>query len=480
MRHPKYTLLLALLFFSISTYAQKDIDVALKELESKSEMYRDIAFKIWDWAEIGFQEKKSSDILQKTLKDAGFAIESGVAGMPTAFVAEYGSGYPVIAILGEFDALPGLSQKAVPVKESADGIAGHACGHHLFGTASAGTAIAVKNWMIANKPKSGTVRFYGCPAEEGGSGKVYMVREGLFDDVDVALHWHPDEQNDASAGAALSIKSVKFKFHGSASHAAWSPHRGRSALDAVEAMNFMVNLMREHIPDAARVHYAITNGGSAPNIVPNLAEVYYYIRHNNNQEVQDLFERIKQAGEGAALGTGTTMEVEVTGGSYEMLPNLTIQKLMYDNLVTVGGVEYTAKEKEFAEELIKTLQRKEVNYDMATRIPPYRTVVQGYGSTDVGDVSFMAPTAGVYTATWVPGTPAHSWQATACGRTTIAEKGMINAAKVMTMTAIQLFKNPDLVAKAKEEFEERRGKDFKYVPLIGDKAPELDYMTKSK
>ena len=243
---------------------------------------------------MGYQEEKSSALLQRTLIDAGFQINSGVADMPTAFTASYGTGYPVIAILGEFDALPGLSQNAVPEKQSAGGLAGHACGHHLFGTASAAAAIALKDWM-ENNTIAGTIRFYGCPAEEGGGAKVYMAREGLFDDVDVALHWHPSSANAASAAAALANMSAKFRFHGVSAHAAGAPHMGRSSLDGVEAMNAMVNMMREHIPQEARIHYVITDGGKAPNVVPDFAEVYYYARHNRRDVLRGIFERIVKA-----------------------------------------------------------------------------------------------------------------------------------------------------------------------------------------
>ncbi len=455
-------------------YGQKGVQDVLKNLEAKTEAYSGIAQDIWELAEMGYLEEESSKLLQQTLGSAGFSIKTGVAGIPTAFVAEYGSGTPVIAILGEYDALPGLSQQAVPQKKSADKAAGHACGHHLFGTASTAAAIAVKDWLVANKAQ-GTVRFYGCPAEEGGSGKVYMVRDGLFNDVDVALHWHPGSQNAASAGAALANKSAKFRFHGVSAHAAGAPEKGRSALDGVEAMNAMVNLMREHIPERARIHYVITSGGKAPNVVPDFAEVYYYARHNRRDVVIDIFDRMVKAAEGAALGTGTTMDYEMIGGTHELLPNLTLQKLMHDNLSKVGGVEYSAEEREFADKIARSLGYEKADIDRARTVQPYRTEAKAYGSTDVGDVSFAVPTVGMGTATWVPGTPAHSWQAVAAGGTTIGKKGMMVAAKALTLTAIDLLKDKDLVAKAKAEFLERRGEDFVYIPLLGDRSPALDY-----
>ena len=452
-------------------FAQEEV---VNAMEKKYKVYGEIAHQIWEYAEMGYLEEKSSALLQKTLSDAGFKIDKGVAGIPTAFVAEYGSGYPVIGILGEYDALPGLSQEATPIKSNAGGKAGHACGHHLFGTASAAAAIAAKDWLVANG-NSGTIRFYGCPAEEGGSGKVYMVREGLFNDVDIALHWHPAASNSASASAALANKSAKFRFYGVSAHAAGAPDKGRSALDGVEAMNMMVNMMREHIPQSARIHYVITDGGKAPNVVPDFAEVYYYARHGNREVVIDIFDRIVKAAEGAALGTGTRMDYEMIGGTHELLPNLTLQRIMHANLSKVGGVTYSTEEKEFARKIVPTLGLDRVDFEAAKAIQPFREVGTPYGSTDVGDVSFKVPTGGLRIATWVPGTPAHSWQAVAAGGTSIGEKGMMVAAKTLALTAIDLFKQPEAVKKAREEFEEKRGEDFVYSPLLGDRKPALDY-----
>ncbi len=471
----KNTLCLAILaLIALGAHAQKKTEDVIKNLNGKTEAYGNIAQTIWGYAEMGYQEEKSSALLQKTLADEGFTVKTGVAGIPTAFIAEYGSGTPIIAIMGEYDALPGLSQEAVAEKKSAGKAAGHACGHHLFGTASTAAAIATKEWMVANNTK-GTIRFYGTPAEEGGSGKVYMVREGLFNDVDVALHWHPGDDNEASAGAALANKSAKFRFYGVSAHAAGSPEKGRSALDGVEAMNMMVNMMREHIPQETRIHYVITNGGKAPNVVPDFAEVYYYARHDRRDVVMAIFDRIIKAAEGAALGTGTTMDFEMIGGTHELLPNLTLQKVMHDNLSKVGGIEYTAEEKAFADKIAVSLGQKEANLATAKNVQPYKTEARAGGSTDVGDVSFTVPTVGMGAATWVPGTPAHSWQAVAAGGTSIGKKGMMVAAKTLTLTAIDLFKDKDLIAKAKAELIERRGADFKYIPLLGDRAPALDY-----
>ena len=465
-------ILYCILLLPIILNAQKK--TVLKSLDNQSEKYGEIAHQIWEYAEMGYLEEKSTALLQKTLSDAGFTIKTGVADIPTAFIAEYGSGSPVIALLGEYDALPGLSQQAIPAKSSAGGQAGHACGHHLFGTASAAAAIAAKNWLEA-KGKGGTIRFYGCPAEEGGSGKVYLVRAGLFNDVDVALHWHPGDRNSASASAALANKSAKFRFYGVSAHAAGAPDKGRSALDGVEAMNTMVNLMREHIPQTARIHYVITDGGKAPNVVPDFAEVYYYARHGNREVVIDIFERIVKAAEGAALGTGTRMDYEMIGGTHELLPNLTLQRIMYANLTEVGGVTYSSEEKEFASEISESLGIGKADLSIAAGVQPFREVGTAYGSTDVGDVSFTVPTAGLRIATWVPGTPAHSWQAVAAGGMSIGEKGMMVAAKTLALTVLDLFDNPKAIQEAKVEFQNNRGENFVYQPLLGDRKPALDY-----
>jgi aminobenzoyl-glutamate utilization protein B len=469
--------LLILLIISFSTLAQKTKEEVIKSIDNKYDKYASTAKKIWDFAEVGFQETQSSALLQQTLKDAGFKIESGVAGMPTAFVASYGSGKPVIGILAEFDALPGVSQEAVPeLKPIPNQTAGHACGHHLFGVASSAAGIAVKDWLIANK-KSGTVRVYGTPAEEGGSGKVYLVRDGFFNDVDIVLHWHPGAQNNAGAGSSLSNKSGKFRFYGVASHAAASPERGRSALDGVEAMDNMVNMLREHVTQETRIHYVITRGGEAPNVVPAFAEVYYYVRHPKRDEVKNTWERIVKAAEGAALGTETKMTYEVTGGVYNMLPSESISKLMDSNLKTVGGYTFTSQEKEFALKIQQSFSGTIPAVESTNEIKPFKVSEEGGigGSTDVADISWMVPTAGLSTATWVPGTAAHSWQAVAAGGTSIGSKGMIIAAKTIALTAIDLYDSPLVIEDAWKELKKRRGENFKYEALLGDRKPALDY-----
>jgi aminobenzoyl-glutamate utilization protein B len=448
----------------------------IQSLEAKKQQYVDVATNIWNLAELGYKEGKSANLLQYMLKEEGFTIENGVAGIPTAFTATFGSGTPVIGVLGEYDALPGFSQDAVPFKkELAGNTNGHACGHHLFGSASAAAAIAVKNWLKTTGRK-GTIRFYGTPAEEGGAGKVYMVRAGLFQDVDAVIHWHPGDDNNANPISSLSNKSAKFRFRGIASHAAASPERGRSALDAVEALNYMVNMMREHIPEKSRVHYVITKGGEAPNVVPAFAEVYYYIRHPEMDVVKDLFNRVTKAAEGAALGTGTTMDYEVIHGVYNLLPNQILSTNLYENLKTVGGVNYDKTEEDFALKIFPSLNRKEVNISDAALVKPYADQSdEAFGSTDVGDISWLVPTAGISSATWVPGTAAHSWQAVAAGGMSIGHKGMMVAAKTMALTIMDCLVSPEMLKNAKLELLKRRGEPFKYEALLGDRNPPLDY-----
>lgn len=443
-------------------------------LEPRQAHYASVARKIWELAEVGYQERESSALLQAELKHAGFSVEAGVAGMPTAFVASFGSGKPVIGILAEFDALPGITQDDSPERRPVAGKnAGHACGHHLFGTGSIAAATVVKEWL-GRSGATGTIRVYGTPAEEGGAGKVYMVREGLFRDVDVVLHWHAGDANDASPGNSLANKSAKFRFRGVSAHAAAAPERGRSALDGVEAMNHMVNLMREHVPEDTRIHYVITAGGSAPNVIPDFAEVFYYVRHPDPKQVAELFERVVKASDGAALGTGTTVTHEVIHGIYALLPNDTLGKVMDRNLRQVGGVTYTAEERAFAERLRPSLGADAPPASRAAEIAEYGIKEAG-GSTDVADVSWVVPTGGLRTATWVPGTPAHSWQAIAAGGTSIGVKGMMVAAKTLALTAMDLFLDPKLVAAAQAEYRKRVGPNFTYVPLVGNRAPPLDY-----
>jgi aminobenzoyl-glutamate utilization protein B len=445
----------------------------LDSIEARRPDYSDVALQIWKFAELGYRESKSSALLQEKLAAAGFTVRTGVAEIPTAFVASYGSGRPVIAFIGEFDALPGLSQDAVAERKPIqDGAPGHGCGHNLLGTGSMAAAIAVKDW-IASGGRAGTVRFYGTPAEEGGGAKGYMVRAGLFDDVDAAISWHPGQSNDASPSSNLAILSAKFRFHGIAAHAAAAPDRGRSALDAVEAMDTMVNMMREHVPQETRIHYIITKGGVAENIVPDLAEVAYSARHPDIRVLDGIWQRIIDAAKGAALGTGTTMDFELVGASYNILPNAYLADLQRRNMQAVGGVKYSPEERAFAESLRRTLNGQLMPLGSEEQVQPSSETITP-ASTDLGDVSWKVPTTEFTTATWVPGTPAHSWQAVACDGMSIGIKGMMVAAETMALTGMDLFTNPEHLAKARAEFDRRRA-GTTYTFRMGDRKPPLDY-----
>jgi aminobenzoyl-glutamate utilization protein B len=445
----------------------------LAALDASHERCAALSRELWSAAEVGYREEKSSSLLVEELEGAGFSVQRGVAGMPTAFVASFGEGKPVLGVLGEFDALPGMSQAAKPQAEPAkENAAGHACGHNLFGPGSLAAVVAVKDWMV-EQGIGGTLRYYGTPAEEGGGGKLYMVREGLFDDVDAVLAWHPADRNDPAEPRSLAALAADFTFHGVAAHASVAPDKGRSALDALEAFNFMVNLMREHVPSDARIHYAIADGGKAPNIVPDRASAHYLVRHEKLEVLDGIWARVLKAAEGAALGTGTTMEWELVSFYYPLLGNAYLSQLQARNMERLGGVRYTKEEQAFAEALAKTLPAGGLPLGSQEGISPPESV-PGRGSTDVGDVSWVAPTTQFFAATWVPGTPPHTWQAVAASGTTIGEKGMLLAAKTLALTLMDLLSDPSHLEAARAEFERRRGARG-YEPRIGDRPPPLDY-----
>jgi aminobenzoyl-glutamate utilization protein B len=457
-------------------FAQKE---ALNEsIRSRDDQMWEAALKIWRWAEPGYQEEKSSALLAEILEQAGFSMERKVAGIPTAFTATFGTEKPVIGILGEYDALPGLSQEAVATRQPrADGTYGHGCGHHLFGVASAAAAIAVAEQIKAGTIK-GTVRFYGCPAEEGGAAKVFMVREGLFNDCDAVLHWHPGSANAAGDRSSMARIAAKFRFHGKAAHAAGSPELGRSALDAVELTNHAAQLLREHTPDFTRIHHVITAGGDAPNVVPEFAEVYYYVRHPKADVVRSVYRRLELCAQAGALATETKLEIDYLGGTLEILPNTTLSQVTLSNLRALNDLSYTPEETEVALRLRETFDTPRP-FDDIRKVSDVSGSV-GKGSTDVADVSWVVPTTGFGTACWVPGTPGHSWQASGCGGTTIARKGMTYAARVLAASAWDLYHSPDTIAAAKAELQRRLGEQ-KYETLMrpGQK-PSLDYRNPPK
>ena len=453
--------------------AQSAYDPAMAvdaELERTSRVARDI----WEIAELGYLEEKSSGILQSEIEAEGFTVETGVAGIPTAFIAEWGEGGPVIGVLAEFDALPGITQSDQPIRDPiATKHAGHACGHNLFGAGSLTAAIVLKRWLEATGTP-GRIRLYGTPAEEGGSGKVYMTRAGLFDDADFVLDWHPSDSNSAPSLSSLANRSAKFRFHGTSSHAAFAPEKGRSALDGVEGMNMMVNMIREHTSMDTRIHYVITEGGAAPNVVPDFAEVFYYVRHSDPDEVRALWPRIEAAAQGAAMGTGTKVEWEIIHGNNPTRPVPALQRKMSSILQEIGGISYSREEKDWAQAVHESLGENAPPIADAGKVEPYATLTS-YGSTDVGDVSSAVPTVSVRTATWVPGTSAHSWQAVAASGMSIGFKGANHAAKAMVLMGVELYSNPDLRAQAKAEFTELLGPDYTYESLLGDREPPLDY-----
>ena len=469
----RYSWLLLVVAATRAQAQARGTDAILSSLDAKAPTYAGVAKQIWGFAEVGYQETRSSALLQEQLRAAGFKVEAGVADIPTAFVASYGSGKPVIGIIGEFDALPGLSQDALPTRRPIiEGGPGHGCGHHLFGTASTAAAIAVKDWLVANG-RTGTVRFFGTPAEEGGGGKVYMIRAGLFRDVDAVVGWHPGDLNQVSTATTLANISAKFRFRGVSAHAAGAPEQGRSSLDGVEAMNTMVNLLREHVPQETRIHYIITSGGKAPNVVPDFAESYYYARHSDMRILDGIWERIVNAAKGAALGTGTTMEMELVNAVYNVLPNEYLASVMNRQLERVGGIRYTPEEEQFAATLRTSLTGTVPPPGTEAKVLPMEGGVSS-GSTDMGDVSWVVPTIELSAATWVPGTPAHSWQATAAGGMSIGARGMMVAAKTMALTAAELFSDPTHIQKARAEFDRKVGSHV-YQAKVGDRKPPLDY-----
>lgn len=447
----------------------------LQKMDGTVRHFGDLSRQIWEFAEVGYKETKSAALLKSDLRAAGFQLEENVGGIPTAFVATWGQGRPVIGILGEYDALPGLSQEdAATRKPRASAAPGHGCGHNLLGVASAFASVAVRNYL-AEKKISGTIRFYGCPAEEGGGGKIYMARAGAFDRCDAILTWHPGTRNRASLSSSLANITAKFRFYGTAAHAAGSPEKGRSALDAVMVMNLATELMREHVPESTRIHYIITHGGAAPNVVPDFAESFYYARHPDMPILDGIWARIVKCAEAAALATETRMEMELVNSVYNLLPNDALTALLDHNLLRVGGVRYTGEEQSFAEALRKTFTGEDAQPLGSQESVQTPEAGHGSGSTDVADVSWIVPTAEFNTATFVPGTPGHSWQATACAGMSIGRKGMVVAAKTLALTAVDLLTDPRQLEAARASFDKRRAGHEYLSRVPRDQKPPLNY-----
>ncbi|MCG7392978.1 M20 family metallopeptidase [Microvirga sp. ACRRW] len=459
-----------------------------RRVDAKAADYTALSDRIWAMPELAFEEHRSVAEQIATLEREGFRITKNAGGMATAFVAEYGKGGPIVGILGEFDALPDLAQVSGVTEHqpTQKGTPGHGCGHNLLGAGSALAAVALKD-ALETEGIAGTVRYYGCPAEESGSGKTFMAREGLFDDLDAAFCWHPEVVNEVQSSSSLACIQAYFRFTGRPSHAAASPELGRSALDAVELMNVGVNYMREHMPSDARVHYAITNsGGNAPNVVQGFAESLYLVRSPHLPDAERLFERVKKIAEGAGLMTETSVKVQITDATSNVVLNRALQEAMFENMKRLGGPDFDAQDRAFAqkiqkdaitpEDIVASVKRHdmslktEVLHDGVLALPTREDVMMG--STDVGDVSWIVPTVQCHTACFAIGTPFHTWQLVTQGNLPAAHKGMVLAAKAMAATAADVLRNPDLVARAKAELKERTG-GRKYVcPIPPDVTPD--------
>jgi len=436
-------------------------------LDEQQPRFTRMSDEIWDHPELQFLEFKASKLQADFLAAEGFRISWDVGGLSTAFVAEWGAGRPVIAFAGEYDALPGLSQMNQNEREPInEGAPGHGCGHNLLGTGCLAAAVALKEWLLSTG-QAATVRYYGCPAEEGGSGKVFMGRAGAFDDLDATFNWHPWYINTAMKGSLLSVNRYYFRFHGRTAHAAADPHSGRSALDALELMNIGVNYLREHVPDDVRLHYTILSGGLAPNVVPDYAESYYYVRAYEPDTLEDVSQRVIRVAKGAAMMTDTEVEIVYKSGSTRVLSNETLADLQYAVMRELGGIEFSDEEQAYAAAInerfgdanVKTLVNR-YGLDSQTAeqaligdvLPSRDKDVVSPGSSDMGDMSWQAPCSMLQTATWASRAAAHSWGVVASGRTSIGHKGMMYAAKVMALSAAELILAPEILERAQEEF----------------------------
>jgi aminobenzoyl-glutamate utilization protein B len=441
-------------------------ETAVASVEGHRPELVDLANQVWAFAETALKEKRSSKLLADYAEAQGFKVERGVAGMPTAFVASYGEGKPVIAILGEYDALPGISQKAQPTKEPlAAGAPGHGCGHNLFGAASLGAAVAVKELLAAGK-LHGTVRFYGTPAEESVGGKLYMVREGLFKDVDVALAWHPSDETRADMKSTQAMVDFVVEFRGRTAHAAFDPWNGRSALDALEIFTHALNMMREHVRPSVRMHYVIKDGGDVPNVVPDHAKVWAWVRDSKHASVDELMERVQKIAQGAALAADVESTLRVQSGDYEMLVNRAGERLLQANMDWLGPIQYTAEEQEFARTIQRETGIEPKGLDGSIKPLDEHPGDPEGGSTDVADVSWNVPILHVSVTTAAAGSPWHAWPVAACGGMSIGHKGMTFAAKTLAATMVDLFEQPDRRAEIRREFEEStQGVVYKgYIP----------------
>lgn len=456
----KLRLIFALLVISGLAMADAEPEKikAVESIDNQSGQLIELSDDIWAFAETALREYRSSAVLADYAEAQGFEVTRGVAGLPTAFTARYGSGKPVIAIMGEYDALPGISQQAIAVKTPLEeGGAGHGCGHNLFGAASLGAAVAIKQ-LIADGSLQGTVVFFGTPAEESVGGKVYMVREGLFDDVDIALAWHPSNETSADTGSTQSMAEIRIAFEGRASHAAYDPWNGRSALDAVEMTTFAINQMREHVKPSVRMHYTITGGGDVPNVIPEHASLWLWLRDSTHDGVNELIERAGRIVEGVAIATGTSGEFKVTAGSYEMLSNMVGARVIQKNFEWLGPMQFDETEMEFARAIQKATGKPEVGMKTTPEPLDENPGEPEGGSTDVADVSWTVPTLHLSVATAPAETPWHAWPVVATGGMSIGHKGMLYAAKSLATTMVDLYMDTETRAAIRAEWlEDKNG-----------------------
>ncbi len=462
-------------------------ETAWKWIEDNKDQLAKISDDIWGFAEYGLLEEKSSKLIADTLEKHGFKVKLGVAGMPTAITAEWGHGEPIIGVMGEYDALPGISNKAVPRKEAlVEGGMGHGCGHNVHGVSAMSAAIAVR-YALEKSGQNGTIRFYGCPAEENYQGKIFMVGAGLFKDVDACLSHHPGSLNTAGLSSSTATIHAKFNFYGKTAHAAANPEQGRSALDAVELMDVGVNFLREHIIEKARIHYVIEAGGGQPNVVPDYARSWYYVRAPEIDQLESIYERVEKIAEGAALMTETNLKVEMDRGSYNKIPSRTLSELVVSNMREVGAPKYTEEEQRFAAEIAKSFPKQnKIDTLKKSRMPNWEKYEDvdlvadifdawddgevSPGSTDVSHVSWIVPTMEFGTACNILGAPGHSWQFVACSGSSIGHKSLILAAKTMAGSVLDLMTRPEILVKAKEEHKKRLGGN-RYKPDDGRKPP---------
>jgi len=466
---------LAFISISLVVFSQQDPNkkLIIASVEKHQEELINLSDSIWKYAEPALKEYKSSKALSDYAAKQGFRVTKNVSGMPTAFIAEYGSGKPIIGILGEFDALPGLSQKAQPTKEPLqENMPGHGCGHNLFGAGSLGAAVAIKELMADRKLK-GTIRFYGTPAEEAVGGKIYMARDGLFNDRDVCLDWHPDYENKANMQSSQAMVDLLVSFHGVSAHAASEPWNGKSALDAAELFTTGVNFLREHVKPTVRMHYVYKDGGKVPNVVPDQASVWIWLRDSKRTGVKEVQGRVSDIAKGAALMAGCTTDTKIQSGDYELLVNETGANVLHKNMETIGPIIYTPEEIEFGKRIQKEAAIEQTG--LKGEIKPLEKTKDDPegGSTDVGDISWIVPEITLLATTAPFQIPWHSWMVVACGGMSIGHKGMLFASKALGTTMVDLFENEDLVQKIRKEFEEKKGKEV-WKAMLPDGPPPVE------